>query len=171
MNTAQCQSPTRIAFPHCIYRKPLLLGISFFLLHYAILLLFPPRALSDQAMPHKPRLAIEGGAHWGYRLRAQEEGRRPALPLCVGGGGLIRSGIPLTHGSTQEEGRGGAIVHRSRAVLGIPPIHGGTTPKTKWRWLRRRGEFLGAAVVVLWRCNEERVIFLCYLSPPLQKMG
>jgi hypothetical protein len=170
MNTAQCQSPTRIAFPHCIYRKPLLLGISFFLLHYAILLLFPPRALSDQAMPHKPRLAIEGG-HIGVSPSSTRGGAAPSPATVRRRRGLIRSRIPLTHGSTQEEGRGGAVVHRSRAVLGIPPIHGGTTPKTKWHWLRRRGEFLGAAVVVLWRCNEERVIFLCYLSPPLQKMG
>jgi hypothetical protein len=77
-------------------------------------------------------------------------------PSCIGGGAAP----------------GPAITRRRRGVI-LPCHHAQEegARQTKRHQLRWRGEFLGATVVVvLWRCNEEReVIFLCYLSPPLQK--
>jgi hypothetical protein len=115
MDTPQCQSPTHIAFPHCIYCKSLVPGISFFLPHCAVLLLSLPRALPESLLMPPPYADLGAAPRptttrrWrGSALlchRMQEEGahqiQNPSDQWQHVGG----------------ERRGGAIVHWRRVLV------------------------------------------------------
>jgi hypothetical protein len=111
MDTTHYQSPTRIAFPHCIERKSLVFDISLFLPHCAILLLSLPRALSELLLSPPP-YAPDCAAPTSRAAQASPHSHYPSsLPLSTRGGaapyraiahrkrGRVESGIPLTHGS------------------------------------------------------------------------